>query len=166
MIKIKLMRNNSLPNVMYKGDGELIADITGTFRDQFSLMKTTFDIEYDFMSNRFWNYVDPNYLIVETGRKYYYFINNITVGPKGITTLSLELDVLKTYESEIGELRVVLDGSGFSSPSTTLISGSNRPMRVDKQFVKKFKFPRYFDRKESTGSYILITSQNGYSNPS
>ena len=89
---IKLYKNYSENNVLDKNITQVGSDITGTLRDDCSVINPVIAIEG--LSDLSVNYA----YITEFGR--YYFINNIVCKGK-LYELHMHVDVLKTYASGI-----------------------------------------------------------------
>lgn len=97
---IILHRNLSEPNSLTKVLVDSIS-ITGTLREQSSIIDPTFTIE-SAANFAIYNYCE----IPEFNRKY--FINDIVVGPNNIWTFSCHVDVLTTYASDIRKQNAVI----------------------------------------------------------
>lgn len=98
---IKLYINRSDKNVLDKNITQVGSDITGTLRDDCSVVDPVIKVE-----GLAANITGVNYAYIQEFNRYYY-INNITCsGP--FFELQMHVDVLKTYAQEIRENRAVI----------------------------------------------------------
>lgn len=108
---IKIQTNNSEPITV---DKELtdIATLTGTLREQTSIIDPVFIVEAALS-----DLAACNYLTIDSfGRSY--FVNNIESVSNGLVALTCHVDVLSSYKEEIrantGIVRRAEDGSAFN----------------------------------------------------
>lgn len=98
---IKLYINRSDKNVLDKNITQVGSDITGTLRDDCSVVDPVIKVE-----GLAANITGVNYAYIQEFNRYYY-INNITcTGP--FFELNMHVDVLKTYAQEIRENKAVI----------------------------------------------------------
>lgn len=98
---IKLFINRSDKNVLDKNLTQVGSDITGTLREDCSVVNPVIKIE-----GLSANLTGVNYAYIEEFHRYYY-INNIVC--KGqLFELDMHVDVLKTYAQEIRENKAVI----------------------------------------------------------
>lgn len=91
---IKAQTNNSEPITVDK-DLTDITTLTGTLREQTSIIDPVFIVEADIT-----DLIDCNYLTVESfGRSY--FVNNIESISNGLAALSCHVDVLSSFKTAI-----------------------------------------------------------------
>jgi len=89
----------------------------------------------------------------------FYFVRTATMSSNALTDVQLHLDVLTTYKTEIGNLDVILERSS-NSPEKYL-ADELMPMSV-KKVIEDVRFDSEISDKYEDGSYVLVTSQNGY----
>lgn len=91
---IYLMRNNSDRNVVNKSANNIMT-VTGTLKDNTSIINPTIRIQCDLNDVKGCNYM----YIPSFGR--YYYVNDITSLTNNIVEFSGHVDVLNTYASQI-----------------------------------------------------------------
>lgn len=100
---IKLYKNLSENNVLNKNIDQLGNNLTGTLREDCSVIDPVFRIA-GFTG---FNLKQANYAYIsEFGR--YYYINNIVCLTNNLYELHLHVDVLKTYASQIRKCNAVI----------------------------------------------------------
>ena len=175
MATIGFLRYNGLPQVIDKNFEIVRESINGSFNQPYSLMNPTItlsgqvdgSIGGDITNMFFGNNV--NYIVVAADgkgadggytRAKYYYITDYEFTRQNYLQLKLHLDVLTTYRSEINRLEVMLERSEESEEDD--IHDSMLP--VSSNFdIERIDLPTKFDESENTGTYVLVTSQNGYS---
>ena len=98
---IKLYINRSDKNVLDKNLTQVGSDITGTLRDDCSVVDPVIKIE-----GLAPNLTGVNYAYITEFNRYYYINNIVCSGP--FFELNMHVDVLKTYAQEIRENKAVI----------------------------------------------------------
>ena len=101
------------------------------------------------------NWKAINYMQVDGA---YYYIDSVKHIAKGISEINGSIDLLMTYRDAIKQLTVLAERS--TSHGSPNIADPLRAFEVG-ETVNTLSFPS-IDGGESTGAYILSTSQNGY----
>ena len=101
------------------------------------------------------NWKTTNYMQVDG---VYYFIDSVKHIAKDISEINGSIDLLMTYRDAIKQLTVLAERS--TSHGSPNIADPLRAFEVG-ETVNTLTFPS-IDGGESTGAYILSTSQNGY----
>ena len=165
MATIGFLRYNGLPQVIDKSFTKVRDSISGSFRQPYSLMNPSVTLTGNFESLFLGD--DVNYIVTSDGENSdgqhinpkYYFITDYEFTHNNVTILHLHLDVLTTYKREINTMNVILDRSENAIdgdlPDNMLPISSNYD-------VEKIRFPVSIDETRNLGTYVLITSQNGY----
>lgn len=153
MTTITLLKYDGSPYVINKSP-TTVRTIEGQFRGPVSLMNPTVALSGDTIN--LLNTNQANYLEIE-GR--YYYITDWTIIPNNHIEVKLHLDVLYTYKTEIGQMQVLLARS--SNPQTEDIPDGMHPLSSDKIFEIQH-LPNQFSELEEDGTYIMVTSQRGY----
>lgn len=151
-MQVALMNNRSLPNVLNK-----TVSTTATYDAQ---MVTAIDdkqivvrvaLPYSAV-----NWKAINYMEVDGA---YYYIDSVKHVANGVSEINGSIDLLMTYRDAIKQLNVLAERStSHGSPNIT------DPLRASEAGaeVKVSPFTSSIGEGESTGTYILSTSQNGY----
>ena len=175
MATIGFLRYNGLPQVIDKNFEIVKESINGSFNQPYSLMNPTItlsgqvdgSIGGDITNMFFGNNV--NYIVVADDgkgadgrytRAKYYYITDYEFTRQNYLQLKLHLDVLTTYRSEINRLEVMLERSEESEDDDIHDSLLPVSSNID---IERIDLPTKFDESENTGTYVLVTSQNGYS---
>lgn len=151
-MQVALMNNRSLPNVLNK-----TVSTTATYDAQ---MVTTIDDKQIVV--RFHlpytavNWKAVNYMEVDGA---YYYIDSAKHIANGVTEINGSIDLLMTYRDAIKQLNVLAERS--TSHGSPLIADPLRASEAGAE-VKVSSFTSSIGEAESTGTYILSTSQNGY----
>ena len=119
--------------------------LSGTLREETSVTSPSIVIEHS-------NPVGYNYAYIPAFGRYYY-INDITSVRNGIWRLSLSVDVLMTYRSDILQADVILN-AGTSPDRERYLDGDQWQATV-KKFTDVLSFPQGL---LDSGEYILITA--------
>lgn len=145
------MINLSMENVLNKN-----VTSTGTFDVQ---MVTAFDDKQIVVRVKLptseikWTAI--NYMMVDGA---YYYIDSVKHIANGLAELNGRIDLLMTYRDAIKQLSVLAERS--TSHGSPNIADPLRAFEVG-ETVNTLVFPS-IDGGESTGAFILSTSQNGY----
>lgn len=102
------------------------------------------------------NWKAINYMEVDGA---YYYIDSVKHIAKGISEINGSIDLLMTYRDAIKQLNVLAERS--TSHGSPLIADPLRASEAGAE-VKVSPFTSSIGEAESTGTYILSTSQNGY----
>lgn len=173
-MEIKFYRYNGLPQVINKdlGDPYIQTDKGGSFNQPYSLMNPSItftgnitgnasgDIKHVFF-NEGVNYVVISSLAhdeITVENKYYYIMDYEYLHHNHIV-VTLHLDVLMTYRSEIGDLSVMLDRSSQSEDPDLV---DNMLPLTSNELIERIDLPSSISESENQGAYILVTAQNGY----
>ena len=143
MMTIQFYNYTGNPRTVNKNLGA-ITDIAGFLRDDFNIIKPLITIRKDNVSN--FNYC----FIPDLNR--YYFIEDVTLKNGNEYELSLSLDVLKTYESQILNATGTATESGNSDRH---ISNRDTVYNRTPNF-EKIDFP-VTGLLDATGSVIMVT---------
>lgn len=98
---IKLQINSSEKNKLDKNITDIVS-LSGTLRDQTSIINPVIVIEGDLSS-----FVNCNYMTISAFNRSY-FINNITSINNNLFEISAHVDVLSTYKSQIRENSAII----------------------------------------------------------
>lgn len=98
---ITLQINNSEKNKLDKSITDIVT-LSGTLRDQTSIINPVIVIEGDLSS-----FVNCNYMTISAFNRSY-FINNITSINNNLFEISAHVDVLSTYKSQIRENSAII----------------------------------------------------------
>lgn len=135
-MNVQFTRNTSDPrtvNKVFTSDTPQIR--TGTFKTPFNLRTPTLIIDNSNLSNPtvLFAPVLPNYVRISKDNSpdantywYYYFINDIRFVTNTLVELDLELDVLKTFATEIGNLTAMVERNEYEYD--LLIEDKLRPL--------------------------------------
>ena len=171
MATIGFLRYNGLPQVIDKNFEIVNETINGSFNQPYSLMNPTITLsgqDNGNLTNMFFGN-NVNYIVVASDgkgvdgryvRAKYYYITDYEFTRDNYLQLKLHLDVLTTYRSEINRLDVMLERSEESEEDDMHDSLLPISSNID---IERIDFPTKFDESENTGTYVLVTSQNGYS---
>lgn len=156
MITIHLYKYKGLPNVVDKNSAlTSILETTGQFNGVYDEHDPSIRVESTL------NLEDANYCaIIGDSMTLYYFIDSKTVFRQNVFDLKLRLDVLNTYKTDIKTM------------SGHIVRGTNQQPYVKDdadsvacyQTYEKFDIGDPFKDYEQAGSYILVASQDFYSN--
>lgn len=151
-MQVALMNNRSLKNVLNK-----TVSTTATYDAQMvtavddKQIVVRFHLPYTAV-----NWKAVNYMQVDGA---YYYIDSVKHIANGISEVNGSIDLLMTYRDAIKQLNVLAERStSHGSPNIT------DPLRASETGaeVKVSSFTSSIGEAESTGTYILSTSQNGY----
>lgn len=151
-MQVALMNNYSFKNVLNK-----TVSTTATYDAQMvtaiddKQIVVRFHLPYTAV-----NWKAVNYMEVDGA---YYFIDSVKHIAKGISEVNGSIDLLMTYRDAIKQLNVLAERStSHGSPNIA------DPLRASEAgaVVKVSPFTSSIGEAESTGTYILSTSQNGY----
>lgn len=151
-MQVALMNNRSLKNVLNK-----TVSTTATYDAQ---MVTAIDdkqivvrvaLPYGAV-----NWKAINYMEVDGA---YYYIDSVKHIANGLSEINGSIDLLMTYRDAIKQLTVLAERS--TSHGSPLIADPLRASEAGAE-VKVSSFTSSIGEAESTGTYILSTSQNGY----
>ena len=175
MATIGFLRYNGLPQVIDKNFEIVKESINGSFNQPYSLMNPTITLSGQVdgsiggnLTNMFFGN-NVNYLVVANDGKgadgeyvsaKYYYITDYEFTRNRQLQLKLHLDVLTTYRREINRLDVMLERSEESEENDIHDSLLPVSSNID---IERIDLPTKFDESENTGTYVLVTSQNGYS---
>ena len=175
MATIGFLRYNGLPQVIDKNFEIVRESINGNFNQPYSLMNPTITLSGQVdgsiggnLTNMFFGN-SVNYIVVAADGKgadgrytkaKYYYITDYEFTRDNLLQLKLHLDVLTTYRREINRLDVMLERSEESEDDD--IHDSLLPISSNFD-IERIDLPSKFDESENTGTYVLVTSQNGYS---
>lgn len=151
-MQVALMNNRSLKNVLNKTvsttaayDAQMVTAIDD------KQVVVRFHLPYTAV-----NWKAVNYMEVDGA---YYYIDSVKHVANGISEVNGSIDLLMTYRDAIKQLNVLAERStSHGSPNIT------DPLRASEAGaeVKVSFFTSSIGEAESTGTYILSTSQNGY----
>lgn len=143
-MQIKFYYNSSEKNKIGKSlSKELTMD--GNLRDECSVISPTILVEHSNLSNYNYAYI-PEF-------KRYYFITEITSVRNNLWRISLKVDVLESFKSDILNLSCIVDKQQNQSYSNYIDDGSYIN-RAD-SFVEIANYQNGFN---SSGEFILITA--------
>lgn len=151
-MQVTLMNNRSLKNVLNK-----TVSTTATYDAQ---MVTAIDdkqivVRFHLPYNAV-NWKAVNYMEVDGA---YYYIDSVKHIANGISEVNGSIDLLMTYRDAIKQLNVLAERS--TSHGSPNIADPLRAFEAGAE-VKVTAFTSSIGEAESTGTYILSTSQNGY----
>lgn len=151
-MQVALMNNRSLKNVLNK-----TVSTTATYDAQ---MVTAIDdkqivVRFHLPYNAV-NWKAVNYMEVDGA---YYYIDSAKHIANGVTEINGSIDLLMTYRDAIKQLNVLAERS--TSHGSRNITDPLRASEAGAE-VKVLSFPSSIGEAESTGTFILSTSQNGY----
>lgn len=151
-MQVALMNNRSLKNVLNK-----TVSTTATYDAQ---MVTAIDdkqivVRFHLPYNAV-NWKAVNYMEVDGA---YYYIDSAKHIANGVTEINGSIDLLMTYRDAIKQLNVLAERS--TSHGSRNIADPLRASEAGAE-VKVSPFTSSIGEAESTGTYILSTSQNGY----
>ena len=89
----------------------------------------------------------------------YYFLENVEKLRNGVSVVHGQMDVLMTYKSAILDLQVLAERS--TSHGSMRLEDEVRSISVDSNRTE-ISFPNTLNTSESAGTYVLVTSQSGY----
>ena len=143
-MQIKFYYNSSEKNKINKSiSRELTMD--GNLRDECSVINPTILVEHSNLSN--YNYV----YIPEFKR--YYFITEMTIVRDNLWRISLKVDVLESFKSDILNLSCIVDKQQYENYGNNIDDGSY--INKADSFVEIANYPNGFN---SSGEFILITA--------
>ena len=143
-MQIKFYYNSSEKNKIGKSlSKELTMD--GNLRDECSVINPTILVEHSNLSN--YNYV----YIPEFNR--YYFITEMTIVRNNLWRISLKVDVLESFKSDILNLSCIVDKQQYENYGNNIDDGSY--INKADSFVEIANYPNGFN---SSGEFILITA--------
>lgn len=145
------MNNLSLPNVLNKTvstTSSYEAQMVAAIDDKHIVLRV--NLPYSAV-----NWKAINYMQVDGA---YYFIDSVKHIAKDISEINGSIDLLMTYRDAIKQLTVLAERS--TSHGSPNIADPLRAFEVGER-INTLTFPS-IDGGESTGAYILSTSQNGY----
>ena len=143
-MQIKFYYNSSEKNKIGKLlSRELTMD--GNLRDECSVINPTILVEHSNLSN--YNYV----YIPEFKR--YYFITEMTIVRNNLLRISLKVDVLESFKSDILNLSCIVDKQQYENYGNNIDDGSY--INKADSFVEIANYPNGFN---SSGEFILITA--------
>ena len=143
-MQIKFYYNSSEKNKINKLlSRELTMD--GNLRDECSVINPTILVEHSNLSN--YNYV----YIPEFKR--YYFITEMTIVRNNLWRISLKVDVLESFKSDILNLSCIVDKQQYENYGNNIDDGSY--INKADSFVEIANYPNGFN---SSGEFILITA--------
>ena len=151
-MQVALMNNYSFKNVLNK-----TVSTTATYDAQMvtaiddKQIVVRFHLPYTAV-----NWKAVNYMEVDGA---YYFIDSVKHIAKGISEVNGSIDLLMTYRDAIKQLNVLAERS--TSHGSPNIADPLRASEAGAE-VKVSPFTSSIGEAESTGTYILSTSQNGY----
>lgn len=150
-MQVALMNNRSLKNVLNK-----TVSTTATYDAQ---MVTAIDdkqivVRFHLPYNTV-NWKNVNYMEVDGA---YYYIDSVKHIANGISEVNGSIDLLMTYRDAIKQLSVLAARS--TSHGSPLIADPLRASEAGEK-IDTLLFPNIAD-SESSGAFILSTSQNGY----
>lgn len=151
-MRVALMNNRSLKNVLNK-----TVTTTATYDAQMvtaiddKQIVVRFHLPYTAV-----NWKAVNYMEVDGA---YYYIDSAKHIANGVTEINGSIDLLMTYRDAIKQLNVLAERS--TSHGSPLIADPLRASEAGAE-VKVSSFTSSIGEAESTGTYILSTSQNGY----
>lgn len=146
------MNNRSLKNVLNK-----TVSTTATYDAQMvtaiddKQIVVRFHLPYSAV-----NWKAINYMEVDGA---YYYIDSVKHIANGVSEINGSIDLLMTYRDAIKQLNVLAERS--TSHGSPLIADPLRASEAGAE-VKVSPFTSSIGEVESTGTYILSTSQNGY----
>lgn len=150
-MRVALMINRSLKNVLNKNvtstatyDAQMVTAIDD------KQIVVRFHLPYSAV-----NWKAVNYMEVDGA---YYYIDSVKHIAKGISEVNGSIDLLMTYRDAIKQLSVLAERS--TSHGSPNIADPLRAFEAG-ETINTLTFPS-IDGGESTGAFILSTSQNGY----
>lgn len=151
-MQVALMNNYSFKNVLNK-----TVTTTATYDAQMVTaiddkeIVVRFHLPYSAV-----NWKAVNYMEVDGA---YYYIDSAKHIANGVTEINGSIDLLMTYRDAIKQLNVLAERS--TSHGSNNIADPLRASEAGAE-VKVSSFTSSIGEAESTGTYILSTSQNGY----
>lgn len=146
---IILYVNKSDSNHVYKNIEELVT-LSGALRDTSSIISPTIAVEDP-------NALVANYAYIQEFRRYYY-IENVSVTPTGLYTLSLSVDVLMSFKNYFTQL------SGIIARQENLynlyLDDDKFLVNAQRMYVTK-QFPNKVPAANTTGSKPFIITLAG-----
>lgn len=122
------------------------ASYEGMLRDDSSVLTPSIMVEADS------SIVNYNYAYIPDFGRYYY-VRDIVTFRQNLWIVSLEVDVLKTYASEIMGVHVILSDTQVTGKEQYMSGGPWKTLVKDKTDIISFS-----SGLNSTGEYILITA--------
>ena len=143
-MQIKFYYNSSEKNKIGKS---LLKELTmdGNLRDECSVISPTILVEHSNLS-------DYNYVYIPEFKRYY-FITEMTIVRNNLWRISLKVDVLESFKSDILNLSCIVDKQQNQSYNNYIDDGSYIN-RAD-SFVEISNYQNGFN---SSGEFILITA--------
>lgn len=151
-MQVALMNNYSFKNVLNKNvrtTGTYDAQMVTAIDDKQIVVR--FHLPYTAV-----NWKAVNYMEVDGA---YYYIDSVKHIANGISEVNGSIDLLMTYRDAIKQLYVLAERS--TSHGSPHIADPLRASEAGAE-VKVSPFTSSIGEAESTGTYILSTSQNGY----
>lgn len=155
MTEINYYRYSGIPQVINKNI-QFVRSDNVKVNQEFGYMSPVLKLTSEYLVEQF---KDDRINYVEIEGKYYYIVNwNIT--HSGVIEVSLYMDVLMSYKDEIGNMRVILERSDremYPDMTDPMIPISNT------RGYQRIPFPIKFEDGEEYGTFLLVSSQSGYS---
>lgn len=132
--------------------------LTGTLRDESSVINPVVDIAYDYSS-----LVNYNYAYISTFNRYY-FIRNIVLVRTGLIRLELECDVLSTYWSQLKGLTGIVSRSSSNFDST--IVDKKLPLKYGRYTYSRIYESPFNTSYNNVGFslYVVVSNPTNLSN--
>ena len=143
-MQIKFYYNSSEKNKIGKSLSKELT-MNGNLRDECSVISPTILVEHSNLS-------DYNYVYIPEFKRYY-FITEMTIVRNNLWRISLKVDVLESFKSDILNLSCIVDKQQNQSYNNYIDDGSYIN-RAD-SFVEISNYQNGFN---SSGEFILITA--------
>lgn len=146
MASINLYICSDENNKITKNNLSGLKQYTGVFRDEVNVMTPVFQIETTD------NLSGYNYAYIDDFSRYYY-IKEIKAVRNGLWELSLAVDVLMTYKTELADVKIIAARSEVNF--NQMLTDSERATYQDKR-TQTYNFPRSLDANGNK-YYLVLT---------
>lgn len=153
-ITSEMSRYSGLPQVINKTVTNTLSK-TGVFKQPLSVMNPVFEIQGQDVIQGLSN-GSINYMKIE-GK--YYYVMDVKYINNNMAEVSLHMDVLMTYKTQINNLDVLLERS--STPTNKNVRDGSYPLSSE-QTYEVIDLPNGYSEFEEDGVYVMVTNQNGY----
>ena len=143
---LKLYKNKSANNVVFKDLQQIGQDLNGVLREECSVMNPVITIEIA-------NPTNCNYVQIVEFNRYYYITDMVSIN-NNLWQLTLHVDVLYTYRNKLQNLNAVVKKQELEKNSSLEYNDGSFTSRED-NFIEIFNFSGGFN---DTGEFILLTA--------
>ena len=143
-MQIKFYYNSSEKNKIGKSLSKELT-MNGNLRDECSVINPTILVEHSNLS-------DYNYVYIPEFNRYY-FITEMTIVRNNLWRISLKVDVLESFKTDILNLNCIVDKQQNQSYSNNIDDGSY--INKADSFIEIANYQNGFN---SSGEFILITA--------